>query len=83
MTIKRREMYKMDLYNNMQFEIKSSFLPNISNSDTLKIVEVNHGNVVIQMQDSNCRGVFPLDSFQYWIKKSSLIHINDQEEKSS
>jgi hypothetical protein len=74
---------RMNLYNNMEFEMKSSFLPNISKSDTLKIVEVNKDNVVIQMQDSNCRGVFPLDSFQYWIKKSSLIHINDQEEKTS
>ena len=73
----------MDLYNNMEFEMKSSFLPNISKSDTLKIVEVNKDNVVIQMQDSNCRGVFPIDSFQYWIKKSSLIYIDDHEKKSS
>lgn len=73
----------MNLYNNMEFEIKSSFIPNLSNSDTLKIVEVTPGSVVVQMHNSNCRGVFPLDSFQYWIKKSSLIHIHDQEEKTS
>lgn len=73
----------MNLYNNMEFEIKSSFIPNLSNSDTLKIVEVTPGSVVVQMHNSNCRGVFPLDSFQYWIKKSSLIYINDQEEKTS
>lgn len=73
----------MNLYNNMEFEIKSSFIPNLSNSDTLKIVEVTPGSVVVQMHNSNCRGVFPLDSFQYWIKKSSLIYINDQEERTS
>ncbi|MDF2903506.1 MAG: hypothetical protein K0S25_1144 [Bacillus sp. (in: firmicutes)] len=73
----------MNLYNNMEFEIKSSFIPNLSNSDSLKIVEVTPGSVVVQMHNSNCRGVFPLDSFQYWIKKSSLIYINDQEERTS
>jgi hypothetical protein len=73
----------LDLYNNMQFEMKKSFIPNISNSNTLKILEVTNESVVVQMHNSNCRGVFPLDNFQYWIKKSSLIHINDQEQKTS
>lgn len=73
----------MDLYSNMKFEIKSSFIPNLSNSDTLKILEVTPGSVVVQMQNSNSRGVFPLDNFQYWIKRNSLIYINDQEEKTS
>lgn len=73
----------MKLYNNMEFEMKSSFIPNISNSDSLKIIEVTEGNVVIQMHNSNCRGVFPSDSFQYWIKKGSLIHINENELKTS
>ena len=73
----------MDLYSNMKFEIKSSFIPNLSNSDTLKILEVTPGSVVVQMQNSSSRGVFPLDNFQYWIKRNSLIYINDQEEKTS
>jgi hypothetical protein len=73
----------MKLYNNMEFEMKSSFIPNISNSDSLRILEVTEGNVVIQMQNSNCRGVFPSDSFQYWIKKGSLIQINENELKTS
>ncbi len=52
--------------------MKSSFIPNITNSDTLKIIEVTDGSVVVQMHNSDCRGVFPVDHFQYWIKKSSL-----------
>ena len=68
----------------MEFEIKSDFMPNISKSDTLKVLEITEGgSVVIQMHNSNCRGVFPLDSFQYWIKKSALVHIIDQEKKTS
>jgi hypothetical protein len=73
----------MELYNNMEFEMKSSFLPNISKSDTLKILEVTPGSVVVQMHNSNCRGVFPLDNFQYWIKRNSLIFVNENEEKTS
>lgn len=74
----------MNLYNDMEFEMKSCFMPNISNnSDTLKILEVTDRSVIIKMHNSNCRGVFPLDSFQYWIRKNSLIHINDQEKKTS
>jgi hypothetical protein len=73
----------MELYSNMEFEMKNSFIPNISKSDTLKILEVTKESVVIQMHNSNCRGVFPLDNFQYWIKRSSLIHIIENEEKTS
>jgi hypothetical protein len=73
----------MELYNNMEFEMKSSFLPNISKSDTLKILEVTPGSVVVQMHNSNCRGVFPLDNFQYWIKRNSLIFVNENDEKTS
>lgn len=73
----------MNLYNNMEFEMKSSFIPNISNSDTLKILEVTDGSVVIQMHNSNCRGVFPTESFQYWIKKGSLVFIQEHEQKTS
>ncbi|HLO12437.1 MAG TPA: hypothetical protein VK190_09500 [Pseudoneobacillus sp.] len=73
----------MDLYNNMEFEMKKSFIPNISKSDTLKILEITPGSIVVQMHNSNCRGVFPVDSFKYWIKNSSLIHITETEQKTS
>ena len=73
----------MELHNNMEFEIKSSFIPNISNSDILTIIDVSKDSVVVQMNNSNCRGVFPVDHFQYWIKRSSLIHINEKQEKTS
>lgn len=73
----------MDLHNNMEFELKGSFIPNISNSDKLKILEVTEGSVVIQMNNSKRRGIFPLDSFQYWIKRNSLIHIGENEKKTS
>jgi hypothetical protein len=67
----------------MEFEMKSSFIPNFSNSERLRILEVTDASVIIQMDNSECRGVFPLDHFNYWIKKSSLIHINDHQEKTS
>ena len=63
--------------------MKSSFIPNITNSDTLKIIEVTDGSVVVQMHNSDCRGVFPVDHFQYWIKKSSLVYISEHAEKTS
>jgi hypothetical protein len=81
--LKIRRINILDLYTNMEFEMKESFIPNLSSSSTLKILEVTDGSVVVQMHNSKCRGVFPVDSFQYWIKKSSLIHINDQEQKTS
>jgi hypothetical protein len=71
----------LKLVNNMEFEITSDFIPNLSNAQKLKIVEVTPGSVVVQMQNSSCRGVFPVDNFQYWIKRSSLIYINDQEQQ--
>ncbi|KQL21945.1 hypothetical protein AN957_15845 [Cytobacillus solani] len=67
----------------MEFEIKSCFTPNISNSHSLKVLDVTSSSVIIQMNDPDCRGVFPLDSFQYWIKKGSLIQIHDTEKKTS
>jgi hypothetical protein len=66
----------MDLYNNMEFEVKSCFMPNISSSDRLKILELTHASAIIQMNNSNYRGVFPLESLQYWIQKGSLQHID-------
>ncbi|WP_442598858.1 hypothetical protein [Neobacillus sp. D3-1R] len=73
----------MNLYSNMEFEMKSTFIPNISKSDKLKVIEVTDGSVIVQMENSNCRGVFPLDNFQYWIKRSSLVHINEHAKKTS
>jgi hypothetical protein len=73
----------MKLSNNMEFEMKESFIPNISKSTVLRIVEVTPGSVIVQMQESKCRGVFPLDSFQYWIKRNSLILLNEKALKKS
>lgn len=73
----------MNLSSNMEFEIKGNFMPNLHNSERLKILEVSPESVVIQMQNSNSRGVFPLDNFQYWIRKKSLIHIKEQKEMIS
>jgi len=66
----------------MEFELSGNFIPNISNSDRLKIIEISSDSVVIQMNNSKRRGIFPLDSFQYWIKRRSLIFI-EQEKKTS
>lgn len=65
----------------MEFEIKNNFMPNLYNSDRLKILEVSSNCVVVQMENSKSRGVFPLDNFQYWIRKNSLVHILDEEER--
>ncbi|WNS73725.1 hypothetical protein RRV45_12430 [Bacillus sp. DTU_2020_1000418_1_SI_GHA_SEK_038] len=73
----------MNLYNNMEFEMKSCFIPNLAKSESLKIIEVNPGSIVVQMYNPDCRGVFPLDSFQYWIKKGSLIEKSDHQKKTS
>lgn len=73
----------MDLYRNMEFEVKSSFIPNISNADSLTIMEISNDSVIVKMNNSGCRGVFPVDQFQYWIKRSSLIYIQENEEKTS
>ena len=72
----------MELHRNMEFEVKCSFVPNISNANSLKIVEISNDSVIVQMNNS-CRGVFPLDNFQYWIKRSSLIYIDESQEKTS
>ncbi|NMD71133.1 hypothetical protein HHO41_12570 [Bacillus sp. DNRA2] len=69
----------LKLVNDMEFEITSSFVPNISKAEKLKIIEVTPESVVVQMHNSNCRGVFPMDNFQYWVKRSSLIHIIDED----
>lgn len=68
----------MNLSNNMEFEITGNFMPNLNNSERLKILEVSPESVVIQMQNSNSRGVFPLENFQYWIRKNSLIYVSEQ-----
>jgi hypothetical protein len=73
----------MEITVNMEFEIKSSFIPNISNSESLRVLEVTDASVVVQMDHSGSRGVFPLDHFQYWIRKNSLIPIDDHQEKTS
>ncbi|MBY0121431.1 hypothetical protein [Bacillus sp. S/N-304-OC-R1] len=73
----------MNLYINMEFEMKSCFIPNLAKSQSLKVVEVTPASVIVQMYNPDCRGVFPLDSFQYWIKKGSLIEKEEQQKKTS
>ena len=67
----------------MEFEIKSCFTPNIHNSTKLKVLQVTSNSVIIQMFNPDSRGVFPLDSFQYWIKRGSLVPIHESEKKTS
>lgn len=75
--------FTLDLNINMQFEIKSGFMPNLSSSETLTILEVNPNSVVIQMNNSTGRGVFPSENLQYWIRKGLLIRMDDQHKKTS
>ncbi len=62
-------------YINMEFTMKSSFSPNISKSEWLKVIDVTPSSVIIEMYNPSCKGVFPTESFQYWIKRGSLIPI--------
>lgn len=73
----------LNLHNNMEFEMKNCFIPNIAKSERLKVIEVTEGSVIVEMYNPDCRGVFPMDSFQYWIKKGSLIAKADQQKKTS
>ncbi|MBP2239621.1 hypothetical protein J2Z40_000174 [Cytobacillus eiseniae] len=63
--------------NNAEYEMNNSFIPNISQSQSLKIIEVTASSVIIQMNNPDCRGVFPLESFQYWLKKGALTPIEE------
>ncbi|WP_312886133.1 MULTISPECIES: hypothetical protein [Bacillaceae] len=76
-------MSSLNLDKDMQFEIKSTFAPNLYRSETLRILEVTPNSVVIQMDRSNGRGVFPADNFHYWIKRGSLIKLNDHHKRTS
>ncbi|MEH7884994.1 hypothetical protein AABM38_12135 [Heyndrickxia sp. MSNUG] len=72
----------MEYYNNMEFEIKSGFLPNMYNSDRLKVLEVSDSSVVIKMNNAENRSVFPKDNFQYWIKRGLLVNVNENRRTS-
>lgn len=72
----------MDYRNNMEFEIKSGFLPNMYNSDRLKVLEVSDSSVIIQMNNAMNRSVFPVDNFDYWIKRGLLVNINEKKRTS-
>lgn len=68
----------MNYSNDMEFEIQEGFMPNFYNSETLKIVEVNENNIVIRMNNAINRSIFPVDHFDYWIKRGLLIDISNQ-----
>lgn len=72
----------MDYRNNMEFEIKNGFLPNMYNSDRLKVLEVSDSSVIIQMNNAMNRSVFPVDNFDYWIKRGLLVNINEKKRTS-
>jgi hypothetical protein len=72
----------MNYYSNMEFEIKKGFLPNMYNSDRLKVLEVTESSVVIKMSKAENRGVFPIDNFQYWIKRGLLVNLDENKRTS-
>ncbi|MFO1444886.1 hypothetical protein KDN24_17110 [Bacillus sp. Bva_UNVM-123] len=67
----------MNSYINMEFAMESNFSPNINKSERLKVINVTPSSVIIEMYNPNCKGVFPTDSFEYWIKKGALIPIQE------
>jgi hypothetical protein len=72
----------MEYHNNMEFEIKSGFLPNMYNSNRLKVLEVSGSSVIVKMNNTENRGVFPVDNFDYWIKKGLLVNLNENKRTS-
>lgn len=72
----------MDFYTNMEFEIKKGFLPNMNNSESLKVLEVTDSSVVIKMSNAENRGVFPKDNFHYWVKRGMLVCHNEKKRTS-
>ncbi|MBT2692002.1 hypothetical protein [Bacillus sp. ISL-55] len=72
----------MDYQNNMEFEIRNGFLPNMYNSDRLKVLEVSDSSVIIKMSNAENRSVFPVDNFDYWIKRGLLVNVNEKRRTS-
>jgi hypothetical protein len=72
----------MDYQNNMEFEIRNGFLPNMYNSDRLKVLEVSESSVIIKMSNAENRCVFPVDNFDYWIKRGLLVNVNEKRRTS-
>ena len=72
----------MEYQNNMEFEIRNGFLPNMYNSDKLKVLEVSNNSVIIKMNNSENRCVFPVDNFDYWIKRGLLVNVNENRRTS-
>jgi hypothetical protein len=72
----------MDYQNNMEFEIRNGFLPNMYNSDRLKVLEVSDSSVIIKMNNAENRSVFPVDNFDYWIKRGLLVNVNEKRRTS-
>ncbi|WP_041966233.1 hypothetical protein [Mesobacillus selenatarsenatis] len=72
----------MDYQNNMEFEIRNGFLPNMYNSDRLKVLEVSSSSVIIKMSNTENRSVFPVDNFDYWIKRGLLVNVNEKRRTS-
>ncbi|MCM3575187.1 MULTISPECIES: hypothetical protein [Mesobacillus] len=72
----------MDYQNNMEFEIRHGFLPNMYNSDRLKVLEVSNSSVIIKMNNAENRSVFPVDNFDYWIKRGLLVNVNEKRRTS-
>ena len=72
----------MEYQNDMEFEIRNGFLPNMYNSDRLKVLEVSNSSVIIKMNNAMNRSVFPLDNFDYWIKRGLLVDVNEKRRTS-
>ncbi|WHX38502.1 hypothetical protein QNH36_12350 [Mesobacillus sp. AQ2] len=72
----------MEYKNNMEFEIMHGFMPNMYNSDRLKVLEVSESSVIIQMNNAENRSVFPVDHLDYWIKRGLLVNVNEKKRTS-
>lgn len=72
----------MEYQNNMEFEIRNGFLPNMYNSDRLKVLDVTDRSVIIKMNNAENRSVFPVDHLDYWIKRGLLVNVNEKKRTS-
>ena len=73
----------MELKREMQFEMAEDFMANLSGSKIFTILEVNGESLVVQMDRSTKRSVFPMDCVRHWVKRELLNPIIEEPKKNA
>ena len=73
----------VEVHRDMQFEISEDFMANLSGSKRMTVLEVNEQSLVVQMDQSTKRSVFPQDCVRHWLKRELLLPVREEPKKSS